>query len=179
MLYFAYGSNMCTGRLRQRVPSANPVRVAKLLNHAFRFHKRSGDLSGKCDAYFTGETTDVIWGACLTGSPSYIKQALRTLRRLLGKAVEWKTIMTAPPLKLVKEMGREQTIDPDCEAKLLAAGRQPMRDVLIIIQDTGMRPEEVFRIRVENIDWSRRLIFNPHGKTRASTTVTHSSAYSA
>lgn len=30
-----------------------------------------------------------------------------------------------------------------------------------------MRPDEVFRIRVENIDWTRRLIFNPGGKTKA------------
>ena len=48
MLYFAYGSNMCTGRLRQRVPSAAPVRIAKLLNRSLRFHKRSDDRSGKC-----------------------------------------------------------------------------------------------------------------------------------
>jgi integrase len=33
--------------------------------------------------------------------------------------------------------------------------------------DTGMRPEEVFRIRIENIEWSPRLIFNPNGKTKA------------
>jgi integrase len=113
-------------------------------------------------------STEEVDALGLTGSPSYVNQALRTLRRLLGKAVEWKTIMAAPPLKLVKEMGREQTIDSDNESKLLAVGRQPMRDVLIIIQDTGMRPEEVFRMRVENIDWNRRLIFNPYGKTRAS-----------
>jgi integrase len=37
-----------------------------------------------------------------------------------------------------------------------------------IIQDTGLRPEEVFRIRIENIDWNQMRIFNPHGKTRAS-----------
>jgi integrase len=35
------------------------------------------------------------------------------------------------------------------------------------MQDTGMRPGEVFRIRIENIDWMRRLIFNPDGKTRS------------
>src|SRR5882762_8602678 len=63
MLYFAYGSNMCTGRLRHRVPSANPVRIAKLLNHSLRFHKRSDkDGSGKTDAYFTGERENVVWG---------------------------------------------------------------------------------------------------------------------
>jgi hypothetical protein len=48
-------------------------------------------------------------------------------------------------------MGRELTIDPETETKLLAVARQPMKDVLIMIQDTGMRPEEVFRIRIENI----------------------------
>jgi hypothetical protein len=45
--------------------------------------------------------------------------------------------------------------------------KQPMKDLLIVIQDTGMRPEEVFRIRIEHIDWSQRLIFNPNGKTKA------------
>jgi integrase len=74
----------------------------------------------------------------------------------------------APKIKLLKEQGREQTIEPDTEARLLAVAKQPMKDVLIIIQDTGMRPEEIFRIQIENIDWARRVIFNPHGKTNAS-----------
>jgi integrase len=30
-----------------------------------------------------------------------------------------------------------------------------------------MRPEEVFRMQVRNLDFSRREIFNPHGKTAA------------
>jgi hypothetical protein len=70
-------------------------------------------------------------------------------------------------VKLMKEVGRELTIDPDTGAKLLAVAKQPMKDVLMMIQDTGMRPEEVVRIRIENIDWRRRLIFNPNGKTKA------------
>jgi integrase len=32
--------------------------------------------------------------------------------------------------------------------------------------DTGMRPEEVFRIKVENIDFKQMTIFNPFGKTK-------------
>jgi integrase len=86
---------------------------------------------------------------------------------LLGKAVEGKVIGAASTVKLMKEVGRQLTIDRETEAKLLAVAKQPMRDVLIMIQDTGMRPEEVFRIRIENIDWGRRLLFNPGGKTRA------------
>jgi len=115
--------------------------------------------------HITAEEVDSLG---FPGSPSYVNQALRTLRRLLGKAMEWKVIAAAPRIKLLKELGREQTIDLEAEGKLLAVAKQPMKDVLIIIQDTGMRPEEVFRIQLENIDWSRRVIFNPHGKTRAS-----------
>jgi integrase len=32
--------------------------------------------------------------------------------------------------------------------------------------DTGMRPEEVFRMRAENIDFRQKSIFNPFGKTK-------------
>jgi integrase len=112
-------------------------------------------------------TSEVLDSLTLDGSPSYINQALRTLRRLLGKAAEWSVIAFAPRVRLMKEVGREVTIDEETETKLLAVGRQPMNDVLVIIQDTGLRPEEVFRIRIEYIDWLRRVIFNPHGKTKA------------
>ena len=69
MNYFAYGSNMCTERLRRRVPSARPIRIAKLMNHSLRFHKRSKDHSGKCDAYFTGERKDTVWGVIFEIDP--------------------------------------------------------------------------------------------------------------
>jgi gamma-glutamylcyclotransferase len=62
MLYFAYGSNMCVGRLRQRVPSAIFARIAKLMGHSFRFHKRSSDDSAKSDAFETGDPSDFVWG---------------------------------------------------------------------------------------------------------------------
>lgn len=62
MLYFAYGSNMCEGRLRQRTPSARFRSTARLGSHALRFHKRSKDGSGKADSFFTGDSSDLVWG---------------------------------------------------------------------------------------------------------------------
>lgn len=62
MLYFAYGSNMCTSRLRLRVPSATPRLWARLAGHAFRFHKRGRDGSAKADAYKTDNPGDRVWG---------------------------------------------------------------------------------------------------------------------
>ncbi|HKW19463.1 MAG TPA: gamma-glutamylcyclotransferase family protein, partial [Terriglobales bacterium] len=63
LYYFAYGSNMCTGRLRARVPSARPVFVTQLRCHTLKFQKRSQkDGSAKADAEHTGRESDVVWG---------------------------------------------------------------------------------------------------------------------
>ncbi len=62
MLCFAYGPNMCAARLRRRVPSAREAGIARLSNHAFRFHRRGRDGSAKADACFTGEPGDAVWG---------------------------------------------------------------------------------------------------------------------
>jgi integrase len=44
---------------------------------------------------------------------------------------------------------------------------QPLRDIANCMLQTGMRPEEVFRMRAENINFAQRTIFNPFGKTKA------------
>jgi gamma-glutamylcyclotransferase len=62
MRYFAYGSNMLTARLRDRVGSvSNPTPYA-LEAHQLRFHKRSSDGSGKCNLIHTGDLRDVVYG---------------------------------------------------------------------------------------------------------------------
>ncbi len=70
MVYFAYGSNMCTGRLRTRVPSAKAQFKAKVSGRSLRFHKRSSDGSGKADAYRTGDMADAVWGVVFEIDPS-------------------------------------------------------------------------------------------------------------
>ena len=70
-----------------------------------------------------------------------------------------------PKIKLVKEQGRSAIIDSESKTKLLAAAKQPLRDVLTIMLDTGMRPGEVFRMCWEDISWERKSIFIPKGKT--------------
>lgn len=49
MLYFAYGSNMSSPRLRQRRITAKVIGVGRLDRYRLRFHKVSKDGSGKCD----------------------------------------------------------------------------------------------------------------------------------
>ena len=70
MHYFAYGSNMSLARLRARVPSAVRLGCCTLDGHDLRFHKTSNDGSGKCDAYFTANRVDSIYGALFKIDPA-------------------------------------------------------------------------------------------------------------
>jgi integrase len=40
--------------------------------------------------------------------------------------------------------------------------------VLIITQETGIRPSEIYRMRIENVDFENRQIWNRYGKTTKS-----------
>jgi len=51
---------MSTARLRNRMPSCKPLGIATLPGHALRFHKRSTDKSGKCNAFASGEDNSVV-----------------------------------------------------------------------------------------------------------------------
>lgn len=113
-------------------------------------------------------TTDEAGALRFSHSPANSNRALRTLRRMLGKAAEWGLIVAAPRVKLLKEEGRSALIDNDMQARLLAVAPQPLRDVATIVLDTGMRPSEVFRMRWEDFTWDPGTIFVPRGKTKRS-----------
>ena len=53
------------------------------------------------------------------------------------------------------------------QAAYLSETSQPLCDIAKVMLDTGMRPEEVFRMRIENIDFKQKTLFNPFGKTKA------------
>ncbi|MCB1754283.1 MAG: gamma-glutamylcyclotransferase [Gammaproteobacteria bacterium] len=90
MKYFAYGSNMPLARLRQRVPNARILLSGMLAQHDLRFHKRSHDGSAKCDAFFTGQDSDRIWGILF----EIDSKELPGLRKAegLGRGYEEKTV---------------------------------------------------------------------------------------
>src|SRR5262249_7439911 len=58
------------------------------------------------------------------GSTANANCALRTLRRMLHKAEEWKMIGHAPKIKMMKEHGPHLRLDHEAERKLLE-GAQP------------------------------------------------------
>jgi integrase len=73
--------------------------------------------------------------------------------------IAWGLIGGVPRIRLMKELGRSIRLDEEAERKLLAYARQPLRDVIILMRDTGMRNrKELFRMRIENLDWNTRTI---------------------
>jgi len=62
IVYFAYGSNMSTPRIKRRIESATVVSTARLYEHALRFHKKSIDGSAKCDIQHTRHPQDIVFG---------------------------------------------------------------------------------------------------------------------
>ena len=100
-----------------------------------------------------------------SGTGSNANCALRTLRRMLSLAREGNLIQNAPKIKLRKEKERSATFTPEREQAFLAVAPQPLRDVFLISQDSGLRPDEVIRLKWDSILWDKNLIFNPDGKT--------------
>jgi len=84
---------------------------------------------------------------------------------MLSLACDWEIIDRKPRIKLRKEVERTAVFDAGMEERFLKVARQPLRDVFLISHDSGLRPEEVIRMRWENVLWKKNLIYVPNGKT--------------
>jgi integrase len=103
-------------------------------------------------------------------SPATVNRAITTLKKLFNHAEKCGYGVPNPTRNvqfLDEGPGRMRVVSFDEEISYLSRASQPLKDIAQIILDTGLRPEEVFRIRVENLDFIARTIFNPFGKTKA------------
>lgn len=101
VVYFAYGSNMSTVRLRERMPSCKPLGIATLPGHALRFHKRSVDRSGKCTAFATDNEDNVI-GVLFSFDPA--ERALLDRAEGVGNGYEHATVT------VINDKGRRRKV---------------------------------------------------------------------
>ena len=117
-----------------------------------------------------GSKSVIQWSKTRIVSGTTVNRALTTLKLLYHQAVRSGYSVKNPVIGIA--MFREpvdsmRVLTFEEQAVYLAAASQPLRDIAEIMLDSGMRPEEVFRIRVENIDFKQKTIFNPFGKTKA------------
>jgi integrase len=106
---------------------------------------------------------------------STINSSLRVLRRTFNLAVEWKVIPVAPKLTVLPgENRRERVVSAEEEAKYLTVASEPLASIATVLADTGMRPEECFRMRWEHVTWlngRNGALLVTHGKTASARRV--------
>ncbi len=106
---------------------------------------------------------------------SSINSALRVLRRVLSLAVEWGILETSPKLRLLPgEHHRERVVTQVEEGRYLAAAPPLLADVVTVLADTGMRPDECYRLRWEELTWAigrNGNLLVAHGKTASARRV--------
>jgi integrase len=102
--------------------------------------------------------------------PATVNAELACLRAMFNHFVRLKVI-AAPPVGRVKLLAahneKTRVVSLEEERLYLAACGQPLRDIAVMMVETGMRPEELYRLRSENVNLEAGWIFNPYGKTKA------------
>jgi len=104
--------------------------------------------------------------------PATVNRELACLRMVFNHAIKSKIALENPIQKNAAKLMREnneqtRVLTLDEQAKYLASASPMLHDVAAIILETGMRPEEVFRILPENVCLDKGTLYNPHGKTKA------------
>ena len=105
---------------------------------------------------------------------SYVNSTLRVVRRSLRLAVEWDVIDSVRPIKLLAgENHRDHVVTSEEERQFLAIAEKhdsEIGHVVLCLVDTGLRPEEFYAMRWEQIHWKSAKFgtyFVPSGKTAA------------
>jgi integrase len=99
---------------------------------------------------------------------STVNSSVRVLRRILNKAVEWHKpekgiffLDKAPEFELMKGEAKRDYVVPlaDEKAYLKKAGHisRLLADVVTVLIDSAIRPEECHRLRWENVRWASGL----------------------
>ncbi len=109
LIYFAYGSNMLTSRIRdrRRCPSAKVLGMAELRGYKLRWHKKSSDGSGKCDI-IGGKKPDISVFGVLYEISSSEKENLDKAEGL-GAGYEEIEVEVLFGLELVKAIANKAT----------------------------------------------------------------------
>ncbi|HEX8748500.1 MAG TPA: site-specific integrase [Pyrinomonadaceae bacterium] len=103
--------------------------------------------------------------------PATVNRELACLKMMLNYFIKSDVLTKANPVSRVKFLAEnnEQTrvISQDEERLYLMAASQPLQDVAILMLETGARPEEICRLKGENINLEQGYMAIPFGKTKA------------
>jgi integrase len=129
-------------------------------------------LGKKCLSEITPEEIDHFKHSRLNSGRkgSTVNRDLACLRRLLRVAVKRNKLRASPfsegRVDFLPEQGRERILSFQEERAYLKAANSTLRDVATIILECGCRPDEVFRISVDDVVLLSRTLKIQSGKTK-------------
>jgi len=102
--------------------------------------------------------------------PATLNRELACLKALFNHAIKSDLTFRNPVSRvdfLPESNEQTRVVTYEEQSKYLAAATPILRDVATLMLETGMRPEEVYRIKPENVNLASGFLFNPFGKTKA------------
>lgn len=102
--------------------------------------------------------------------PATVNRELACLKAVFNFAIKADVVVRNPVsrVKFLAENNQQTRVLSHVEERDYFANASPLlRDVARLILETGMRPEEVYTLRPENVDLLRGVLQVPHGKTAA------------
>jgi len=104
--------------------------------------------------------------------PATINRELACLRAMFNHAIKSDLPLKNPISKtgakdLREDNEQTRVLVYDEQGRYLAKATPTLWDVATLMLETGMRPEEVYRIQPENVHLAEDHLFNPCGKTKA------------
>jgi integrase len=98
-----------------------------------------------------------------------VNRELRVLRRCLRLAAKWKVIQKAPDVSMAgAEVRRDRVVRDEEFRKYLACTSPLLADVALLLNETGLRPEECHRLEWSDIHLDEpAALFIRNGKTAA------------
>lgn len=113
-----------------------------------------------------GETRETGRGV----KPATVNRDLACMKAMYNYFISLGVIVKNPvaKVKLLPENNNQTRVLSFEEERLyLAACGQPLYDIAVLMLETGMRPDEIYRMKRENVNLVAGFVFNPHGKTKA------------
>jgi integrase len=101
-----------------------------------------------------------------------VNRELACLRAMFNHAIKGEVPLRNPISKTAAKVLREdneqtRALTYDEREKYLEKATPTLWDVATLMLETGMRPEEVYRIQPANVYLTENYLFNPYGKTKA------------
>jgi integrase len=106
--------------------------------------------------------------------PATVNRELACLKAVINFAIKSDILIKNPVsgVKFLPENNQQMRVLSHIEEReYFAKSSQVLRDIARLILDTGMRPEEVYSLRPENVDLVRKVVQVPRGKTAAARRV--------